>query len=136
LPKARRFTPASFLLLRGRQLPKKSPWQDLGIGIKMSSMHSVQPDQIAARRRVYHFGGRVQGVGFRYTVKNIALPHNVRGYVKNLPDGRVELVMEGPDPEMDQIIETVKQKMEPYIRKIDTAVYPATGEFQGFSIKH
>ena len=41
-------------------------------------------------RRIYHYGGRVQGVGFRYTVKNIAMPYNVQGYVKNLPDGRVE----------------------------------------------
>ena len=41
--------------------------------------------------------GRVQGVGFRYTAHNIARRHDVTGYVKNLTDGRVELVMEGPD---------------------------------------
>jgi acylphosphatase len=114
---------------------QKYRWQNRPVAIKTIMMPSVQSDQIV-RRRIYHFGGRVQGVGFRYTVKNIALPHNVRGYVKNLPDGRVELVMEGPDTAMDQIVESVKQKMEPYIRKIDAAVYPATGEFQGFSIKH
>src|SRR5207248_2933045 len=56
----------------------------------MSLAHSTLP----AHRRQCLFSGRVQGVGFRYTVKNIALQHNISGYVRNLPDGRVELVME------------------------------------------
>ena len=99
-------------------------------------MPSVHTDQLATHRRVYHFAGRVQGVGFRYTVKNIALPHSVRGYVKNLPDGCVELVMEGPDAEMDAIVELVKQKMDCFIRDIRTSTEPATGEFQSFSIRH
>ena len=41
-------------------------------------------------RQTCYFSGRVQGVGFRYTVQNLALQYNVRGYVKNLADGRVE----------------------------------------------
>ena len=77
-------------------------------------------------RRTIYFGGRVQGVGFRYTTQNIALQYDVRGYVRNLPDGRVELVMEGPDGETQN----------GFIRKIDSDTGPATGTFDHFSIRH
>ena len=87
-------------------------------------------------RRTYHFSGRVQGVGFRYTVQNIALQYNVRGYVRNLTDGRVELVLEGPDHEMDSIAESVRQKMNCYISDMKSDSGPATGEFEQFCIKH
>src|SRR5271156_4435814 len=87
-------------------------------------------------RRQCFFRGRVQGVGFRYTAKNIALQHNISGYVKNLPDGRVELVMEGPDQEMDQVIQALNNRMTGFIREIDLNTLPATGEFEQFHIKH
>jgi acylphosphatase len=87
-------------------------------------------------RRTLHFSGRVQGVGFRYTVRNLAVQFDVRGYVKNLNDGRVELVMEGPEPEMDRLASAVSQKMNYYISKVDLKEYPATGEFDLFHIRH
>ena len=82
------------------------------------------------------YTGRVQGVGFRYTVSNIALRHNINGYVRNLPDGRVELVMEGPDDEIQQVIHAVKSRMDAYIKAVDQHVLPATGEFDHFFIRH
>ena len=87
-------------------------------------------------RRTCYFSGRVQGVGFRYTVKNVALQYNVHGFVKNLPDGRVELVMEGPDPDMDRLVDDVNQRMTGFIKRVDSVEDPATGEFQHFQIKH
>jgi acylphosphatase len=87
-------------------------------------------------RRTCYFSGRVQGVGFRYTVKNVALQYNVHGFVKNLPDGRVELVMEGPDPDMDQLVSDVNQRMNGFIKRVDQVEDPATGEFQQFLIRH
>jgi len=88
------------------------------------------------QRRLYHFAGRVQGVGFRYTVKNIVMQYNVQGYVKNLPDGRVELVMEGPEEDLDQILQEIKLRMNGFIHHVDLNTSPATGEFAHFSIKH
>lgn len=88
------------------------------------------------QRRMYHFTGRVQGVGFRYTVQNLAQQYAVTGYVKNLPDGRVELLLEGDEPEMDALIQAIQQKMEGFIRKMALNTAPATGEFRGFSIRH
>ncbi|HSV16149.1 MAG TPA: acylphosphatase [Tepidisphaeraceae bacterium] len=99
----------------------------------MSSSHS--PSTPAHRRQCY-FSGRVQGVGFRYTVKNIAIQHNVSGYVRNLPDGRVELVLEGPDQEIDQVVDAVSNRMTGFIKKVDANTAPATGEFDYFQIRH
>lgn len=50
---------------------------------------------IIARRFV--ISGRVQGVGFRYFAEDLALAENLTGYVRNLPDGRVEAVAEGDE---------------------------------------
>jgi acylphosphatase len=100
----------------------------------MSTNVKVASD--SQHRRTCHFSGRVQGVGFRYTVHNLAMPHNVRGYVRNLPDGRVELVMEGPDDEMDCLVDAIRQKMGHFIRQVDTQTEPLSNSFNGFSIKH
>jgi acylphosphatase len=92
--------------------------------------------ETCVQRRHCLFSGRVQGVGFRYTVNNIAMQYDVHGYVRNLPDGRVELVIEGRDHDLEAIVEAVKQKMECFIHRVDDNILPATGEFDHFSIRH
>jgi acylphosphatase len=87
-------------------------------------------------RRHVHYTGRVQGVGFRYTVQNIALQYNVHGYVKNLSDGRVELLMEGSELEMDQVTARIAEKMGGFIKQTTVQTAPATGEFPQFTIRH
>ena len=89
-----------------------------------------------AARRTVHFSGRVQGVGFRYTARNIALQYDVRGYVRNLPDGRVELVLEGSEPQIDRVVEELRRKMSCFVRGVTMQNAPATGEFDQFSIRH
>ena len=74
-------------------------------------------------------------MGFRYTVKNIAMQYDVLGYVRNLPDGRVELVMEGPDDEMNNLINEITRKMDCYIADVVSLTNPATGEFEQFCIR-
>ena len=61
-------------------------------------------------RRVW-YAGAVQGVGFRYTARAIAAGHAVAGYVKNLPDGRVELWAEGDQKEVDRFLDAVARRM-------------------------
>lgn len=87
-------------------------------------------------RLTCHFSGHVQGVGFRYTVRNIALQYDVAGYVRNLPDGRVEMVVEGPERDCGGLLESVKERMSRFIRNISMEMAPATGEFDLFSIRH
>lgn len=88
------------------------------------------------QRRTYHFSGHVQGVGFRYTTHNIVQQHNIHGYVRNLPDGRVELVMEGDEREMEDVVKDVSRKLSCFVRSIESQIQPATGEFDEFFIRH
>jgi acylphosphatase len=86
-------------------------------------------------RRTYIFTGHVQGVGFRYTAHNVAVAFAVTGFVRNLPDGRVELVLEGEDDQMDALFVQLSQRMEAHIRHTHMTTAPATGEFPHFSIR-
>ena len=88
------------------------------------------------RRTTCHFSGTVQGVGFRYTVMNIAKEYNVTGFVRNLADGRVELVVEGPDDQTEGLLEDVSQQMGDYIRDTKKTQSVATGEFERFTVRH
>lgn len=54
------------------------------------------------------YEGRVQGVGFRYTARRVASGFDVAGYVRNLPDGRVELVASGETDEVDDFLAAVR----------------------------
>lgn len=96
----------------------------------------MQQGSSSVHRKCCHFSGRVQGVGFRYTVRNIALQYNVAGYVRNLPDGRVELVIEGPNQDINHLVDDVADRMSDYIRSVDQSTLPATGEFNHFNIRH
>ncbi|MGJ8657505.1 MAG: acylphosphatase [Akkermansiaceae bacterium] len=56
------------------------------------------------------FEGRVQKVGFRYATRQIALGFDVIGWIKNLVDGSVELVIEGEDQEVKEFIEEITEE--------------------------
>jgi acylphosphatase len=86
-------------------------------------------------RRTSHFSGHVQGVGFRYTVQDLAEHFDVSGYVRNLPDGRVELVVEGDDGEIARFIERIDEKMEGFVKRRTDFDAPPTGEFEDFSVR-
>jgi acylphosphatase len=88
------------------------------------------------RRRVY-YSGRVQGVGFRLTSQRLALDHGVAGYVRNLPDGRVELLAEGDRTKVDALLEAVRRRMQEYLRDIQVVDEPP-GEppLSEFTIRH
>ena len=68
------------------------------------------------RRRVL-FQGRVQGVGFRYTTASIARRHPVVGFVRNLPDGSVELVAEADPSVLDQFLADIASEFAGHIRQ-------------------
>jgi len=86
------------------------------------------------RREVY-FSGRVQGVGFRYTTRAIASGFSVGGYVKNLADGRVLLVAEGPEAEVGCLLNAVHRELGRFIRDENVVRPPPNGEFAGFEIR-
>ena len=80
-------------------------------------------------RCTVHFAGRVQGVGFRYTTSDLAQRHDVAGYVQNLPDGRVRLVVEGEAVEVDRFINAVSDALSRHVSDRAIERSPATGEF-------
>ena len=85
-------------------------------------------------RKRAHYRGDVQGVGFRATARSIASRHRVAGYVKNLPDGRVELVAEGEPAEVDAFLAAVADRLSPHIRDSHVEQVTAPAPLDGFEI--
>ena len=86
-------------------------------------------------RRTILYGGAVQGVGFRWTTQHALEGLAVVGYVRNLSDGRVELVLEGEPAHIDAALDRVRNRLSRHIAGEEEADSPATGEFRGFSIR-
>ena len=87
-----------------------------------------------ARLHVY-FSGHVQGVGFRYSVKQLSPEFDVTGWVKNLPDGRVELVAEGERNELETFQAAIPDAgLRRFIRDTQSHWSEGTREFRGFEI--
>lgn len=81
------------------------------------------------------YTGRVQGVGFRYTTKTTACGFEVTGTVRNLSDGRVELIVEGERLELEDFRRAVQDsEVGRFVRLEDVSWHPATNEFRGFEI--
>lgn len=83
-----------------------------------------------------YYSGRVHGVGFRYTAVDLALKHKVKGWVKNTSDGRVEVVVEGKEKDVDDFLFDLKQQMDHYISEESIYSEPASGEFPNFDIAY
>ena len=81
------------------------------------------------------FSGRVQGVGFRYTAKTVATGFEVTGIIRNLPDGRVDIVAEGRHAELDAFrAELHLAGLAGFIRDEQVTWADAKNEFRGFEI--
>lgn len=79
--------------------------------------------------------GRVQGVGFRYTAKQVAMGYEVSGIVRNLPDGRVELIADGAREELEAFREGIRDSgLGHFITQEDVSWEEAGNEFRGFEI--
>jgi len=86
--------------------------------------------------RRYVIGGRVQGVGFRFFVEAAGLREGIQGWVRNLPDGRVEIAAEGDRDAMERFERAIRQG-PPHARVDDVDVDPAepSDRMIGFSIR-
>jgi acylphosphatase len=81
------------------------------------------------------YSGRVQGVGFRYSARQVAMGFEVTGTIRNLPDGRVELTAEGEREELEAFQQALRDSgLGGFIRDEAVSWHPATGEFRGFEI--
>jgi acylphosphatase len=94
------------------------------------------PDNPGFRRRmIVLYSGRVQGVGFRYTTKTVAAGFEITGAVRNLPDGRVELIAEGGHAELEEFRAAISGAgLAGLIRDEQVTWANAKNEFRGFEI--
>jgi acylphosphatase len=90
------------------------------------------------RKRAHvYYSGRVQGVGFRYSVRAVACGYEVTGYARNLADGRVEVIAEGDEEEAQAFLAAIRDsQLGGYIRGENVNWSAASGEFNQFEIRH
>ena len=92
------------------------------------------PSEKSIGRMVY-YSGQVQGVGFRATAEKIARDYPVTGWVKNLSDGRVQLLVEGPEGAVMKFLAAVRKHWKRNIEKEQTEERKPTGEHKSFTIR-
>ncbi len=81
------------------------------------------------------FSGQVQGVGFRWTTHRISSRLPVRGFVRNLPDGRVEVVVAGTAESIQTLIERLQERFGSGITDVQRHKLDGANEFTGFAIR-
>ncbi len=74
-------------------------------------------------------------MGFRYTARSVAQSLGVVGWVKNCYDGRVELVAEGEEEVLSQLLRQLNRAFQEYVTNTEVSWSEGTGEFSSFSIK-
>ncbi|MBM4033910.1 MAG: acylphosphatase [Planctomycetes bacterium] len=96
------------------------------------------PKAAEGAKRVHVFiSGRVQGVGFRAWAEREARVLGLKGWVKNLPDGRVEGVIEGAPDKVAALLEKLKAgPRAAKVENLEAKDEPATGEFDDFGIRY
>jgi acylphosphatase len=85
--------------------------------------------------KAVRYSGRVQGVGFRYTAQHLAAGFAVAGWVRNCPDGDVELVAEGGADEVERFLAAIAARMAGHIARTVVRDMPPEGH-NGFHIRH
>lgn len=83
---------------------------------------------------IYYLGS-VQGIGFRFGAERTAFSLGLKGWVKNLDDGRVEVLCQGDEGAIKTFLEKMADHFMTHIRDIDIEWSVATDEFSGFDIR-
>ena len=82
------------------------------------------------------YSGTVQGIGFRYTIQRFALELGLTGWVKNLNDGRVEILAEGKKELIEELLVRINKYFEGYVRDSKITYKETKGDLVGFRIAH
>lgn len=90
---------------------------------------------MAIKRVHVFYSGRVHGVGFRFTAEALARSLKVNGWVRNLGDGRVELLAEGEEAALKDFLTSLAEEMSGYIIDAETSWEEPTGGLKGFGTK-
>ena len=82
-----------------------------------------------------YFSGRVQGVGFRYTCREVAKRYEVSGWVKNLPNGSVEMIVEGASDQLRNYVADLSESTHGNVADMQVTKSEPTGEFSAMEIR-
>lgn len=74
-------------------------------------------------------------MGFRFTAESLALELNVTGWVKNLRDGRVEIIAEAETENLERFLVRIKESFSSYINNVDIEHSDASGKFKEFKVE-
>ena len=89
------------------------------------------------KRMQVFFTGTVQGVGFRFTAERLARRFPVSGFVRNLEDGRVEVIAEGEEADLVAFLMLIRESgMKDYIRDVEARWSKAEGAFRAFVVAY
>lgn len=106
-----------------------------GAALWLHAAVSQTANAVSRRQLRIHYSGRVQGVGFRYTAKTVATGFEITGTIRNLPDGRVELVAEGRRDELDAFRAALQDAgLAGFIRDEEVFWAEPENKFRGFEI--
>ena len=115
--------------------PSRPLWEEL-LEIRKKAPAATQPAAAAVRRVHVFLSGKVQGVGFRAFTRQEAIALKLNGWVKNLPDGRVEAIVEGPAEKVGKLMDKIMRgPPRARVDKIDTKDESHKGEFKGFEVR-
>ncbi|HPM42607.1 MAG TPA: acylphosphatase [Candidatus Omnitrophota bacterium] len=89
----------------------------------------------SVKRAHIYYSGSVQGVGFRFSAERFALSFGISGWAKNLADGRVEVLCEGQDEEIDRFLQEINRVFKEHIEDTEIEWDEPTGEFDTFEIR-
>jgi len=87
------------------------------------------------KRLHVYFYGSVQGIGFRYTAAKLAHEYEIAGWVRNLPDGRVEVVVEGDEETLRSFLQGIKDEFEGYVTDVQPEWSNTKDGFIGFEVR-
>ncbi|MCK4809760.1 MAG: acylphosphatase [Candidatus Omnitrophica bacterium] len=82
-----------------------------------------------------YFAGLVQGVGFRYTARSLAVKHDIKGWIMNLPDGRVELFAQAGKERLDDFLKDLRSEFSSYIKNMDVSEDTVCSVLKDFQIR-
>lgn len=88
------------------------------------------------KRRAVIYKGRVQGVGFRATARELARPLPVSGWVRNEPDGSVRLEVQGDEPDIARLLALIRRDRGMFIASEQTSELDPVSDEVGFEIRY